>query len=72
MLVCRMFPHPRVVLLGNSPQLVLQLEAVMKFTKPKLIPVLLCFVVVGLCAAVLPYPGLDSALSWMWPDRSRK
>lgn len=61
-----------VVLWGDRPQLVLRLKEVMKLTKPKLIPVLLCFTVVGLCAAVLPYPGLENALSWMWPDASTK
>jgi hypothetical protein len=35
----------------------------MRFTKPKLLPTLVCLAVVGLVAAVLPYPGLDSSIT---------
>lgn len=32
----------------------------MKFTKPKLIPTLICLAVIGLLAAVVPYPGFNT------------
>jgi hypothetical protein len=39
------------------------LRSPMRFTKPKLLPTLVCLAVVGLVAAVLPYPGLDSSIT---------
>jgi hypothetical protein len=35
----------------------------MRFTTPKLLPTLVCLAVVGLVAAILPYPGLDSPIT---------
>lgn len=42
----------------------------MKFTKPKLIPTLLCLATVGLFAAFLPIPGLQSG--FVMPNASSK
>lgn len=39
-----------------------------RVTKPKLIPILLCFGVVGLVAATLPYPGLSNSLNVIQPQ----
>lgn len=42
----------------------------MKFTKPKLIPTLICLAVVGLLAAVVPYPGFSNHLDVIQTDAS--
>lgn len=36
---------------------------IMKATQPKLLPTLICLAVVGLLAAVLPYPGLENGFN---------
>jgi len=35
----------------------------MKFAKPKLIPTLICLAIVGLFAAIVPYPGFVSRVT---------
>lgn len=42
----------------------------MKFTKPQLIPTLLCLLGVGLVAATLPHPNLGSNLTVISPEKS--
>jgi hypothetical protein len=31
----------------------------MNSTRPKLVPTIICFAVVGLAAAIIPYPGFE-------------
>jgi hypothetical protein len=42
----------------------------MKFTQPKLLPTLVCIAVIGLLAAILPYPGLESPIVPSQNERS--
>jgi hypothetical protein len=42
-----------------------------KTTRPKLVPTLVCFAVIGLTAAVVPYPGLANAFAILGKQQSR-